>query len=191
VALSGRIQYENLSATKVSEDRTEVDHGPGYAQFGDTVVPRRVAYTIEGDHSSPSLRIEFEIRDERPFCSSVHIDASAQGRSIRTGDLTSLPSLERLAEECFAELAMRAGTSNPFEAFIGDKAGVRQARGEIHSGGDAELKEVARVYREHVDERPVEAVEALGYTRRTAARRIQQAREKGLLPKTTQGKRKA
>lgn len=192
MGLSGRIRYENLSAVKVSDDGS-VDYGLPPVRFGDTVVPARVAYVIEGDRSSPSLRIEFEIRDGRPFCVDVHIEApKVSGRSIRTGDLSALPSLERLGEETFSELAMRDGGADPFEWHIGtDKGARRQARSEIHDRGDAELKEVARVYREHVNERPVEAVQALGYTRRTAARRIQQAREKGLLPKTTQGKRKA
>lgn len=191
MVLSGRIRYENLSAVKVADDGT-VDYGEPPERFGDTVVPARVAYVIDGDHSSPSLRVEFEIRDGRPFCAGVHFAASPQGRSIRTGDLAALPGLERLAEESFAELAIRAGTVSPFDAHIGDDtAGKRQARAEVHTRGDAELRVVARVYRENVDGRPGEAVQALGYTPRTAARRIQQAREKGLLPKTTQGKRKA
>lgn len=190
MALQGRTRFENLSAVKVNDDGS-VDYG-GRVVFGDTSVPTRVAYLIEGTHSSPSLRVVFEIREGRPFCSGVHFEASARGRSIRTGDLTALPSLERLAEEAFAELAVRAEAENPFGAFIGDDtARRRSARTDVRDRGDAELKEVARVYRENVDGRPVAAVEALGYARRTAARRIQQAREKGYLPQTTQGKRKA
>ena len=57
----------------------------------------------------------------------------------------------------------------------------------------AELEEVARIYREHVDASPTRAVAMLGgyASERTAARRVQQAREAGLLPKTTPGKRRA
>jgi hypothetical protein len=62
-------------------------------------------------------------------------------------------------------------------------------RGEVTH---AELKEVASVYREHLDASPTRAVSLLlGYSERTAARRVQQARAAGLLPATTPGKRKA
>jgi hypothetical protein len=55
-----------------------------------------------------------------------------------------------------------------------------------------DLEEVAQVYREHIDESPTQAVGIiLGLTERAAARRGQQARAAGLLPKTTSGKRKA
>jgi hypothetical protein len=200
MALSGRTRFENRSAVKVADDGS-VDYGLPPVRFGDTVIPARVAYVIDGAQSSPSLVVEFEIRDGRPFCSSVHVDASAEGRSIKTGDLTALPSLERLAEDAFAELAIRAPDSveRPFDAFIGaDRAARSKARSDVHTRGDEELREVARVYRENIDGRPLEAVQALGYTRRTAARRVQQARDKvdpttgaTFLPKTTQGRRKA
>jgi hypothetical protein len=56
----------------------------------------------------------------------------------------------------------------------------------------AALEEVAKVYREHLEASPTRAVSLLlGYSERTAARRVQQAREAGLLPATTPGKRKA
>ena len=57
----------------------------------------------------------------------------------------------------------------------------------------AELEQVANVYRHNVDAKPVQQVAAImGYgSERTAARRVQQARDAGLLPPTTPGKRKA
>ena len=55
-----------------------------------------------------------------------------------------------------------------------------------------ELELVARIYREHIDGQPVVEVQrVMGYTKRTAHRRVEQARAKHLLPPTTQGKRKA
>jgi hypothetical protein len=52
---------------------------------------------------------------------------------------------------------------------------------------------VARIYQEHLDAHPAKAVALLGgYTERTAARRIKEAENAGLLPPTTPGrKRKA
>ncbi len=64
---------------------------------------------------------------------------------------------------------------------------VKDVRPEV-----AELENVARAYREHIDTTPTRAVQLAGnYSERTAARRVQQARAAGLLPKTTPGKRKA
>ena len=190
MGLTGRVGYVNLSAVNVAADGS-VDYGLPPVRFGDTVVPARVAYVIEGSHSSPSLHIEFEIRKGQPVCTAVRVDASPRGRGIRTGDLNALPGLDKLAEDAFMELAVTVA-DNPFDWHIGrDQSKRKAAKQDVHTRGDAELKEVARVYRENVDSRPVEAVEALGYSRRTAARRIQQARSKGLLPPTTQGKRKA
>ncbi len=56
-----------------------------------------------------------------------------------------------------------------------------------------ELEQVAKVYRENVHGSPVKAVQvSLGCnSERTAARRVEQARDEGLLPPTTAGKRKA
>jgi hypothetical protein len=56
----------------------------------------------------------------------------------------------------------------------------------------ADLEQVAKVYRENLAASPTRAVSLLlGYTERTAARRVQQARAAGLLPETTKGKRRA
>jgi hypothetical protein len=190
MGLTGRVRYENRSAVKEAADGS-VDYGLPPVRFGDTVVPARVAYVIEGSHSSPSLQIEFEIRKGQPVCTAVRVDASPTGRGIRTGDLNALPGLDKLAEDAFMELAVTVA-DNPFDWHIGkDQSKRKAAKQDVHTRGDAELKKVARAYRENVDSRPVEAVEDLGYSRRTAARRIQQARLKGLLPPTTQGKRKA
>jgi hypothetical protein len=56
----------------------------------------------------------------------------------------------------------------------------------------AELESVARVYRQAINGKPVEAVRFyLGTSYRTAARRVEQARAAGLLPPTRQGKKEA
>ena len=61
-------------------------------------------------------------------------------------------------------------------------------RGSTH----AELEQVARIYQEHIDRGPVEAVKQLmGYgSTRTGARRVKEAEAAGLLPATTPGKRR-
>jgi hypothetical protein len=191
MGLTGRVTHVNRSAVTVAADGS-VDYGLPPVTLGDTVMPARVAYVIEGSHSSPSLQIEFEIRKGQPVCVDVHVEASPGGRGIRTGDLNTLPGLDKLAEEVFLGFATkRPDPDKPFDWFIRGQQERKAAKQDVHTRGDAELKEVVRVYRANVSGRPVAAVEELGYSRRTAARRIQQARSKGLLPPTTQGKRKA
>ncbi|MDO8308148.1 MAG: hypothetical protein Q7V58_07305 [Actinomycetota bacterium] len=188
MGLTGR--YENISAVRVSESGA-VDYGLPPVKLGNTVVPARVAYIVEGANGSPSARVEFAIHDGLPICTSVHVDAAEGGRGIRSGDLNTLPGLDRLAIDAFTALAVRVA-DNPFDWHIGlDQVKVRSARLDIRTRGNAELEEVARVYRENIDDRPLEAVERLGYSRRTAARRVQQARVKGFLPRTTPGKKQA
>lgn len=81
-------------------------------------------------------------------------------------------------------------------------AGPAVTRQERRRIIDAEVEEAARLYREalrHHEEtgasgkaKPVEYVKkAGGWSQRTAARRIEQARERGLLPRTTKGRPKA
>ena len=55
-----------------------------------------------------------------------------------------------------------------------------------------ELEAVAATYRANLGWNPTEAVQRIyGYTPRTASRRVQQARDAGLLPDTTQGRKLA
>lgn len=58
--------------------------------------------------------------------------------------------------------------------------------------GEPILNQVAALYRAAVDGNPTRAVErVMGYSKRTAGRRVQQARAAGLLPPTTKGKKQA
>ena len=69
-----------------------------------------------------------------------------------------------------------------FDALFSKKRGVTRD----------ELEAVAYTYQNNVQSNPTEAVQhAYGYTARTASRRVQQARDAGLLPPTTQGRKKA
>jgi hypothetical protein len=181
MALTGSSRFQNLTPAES-------------VVFGDTHVPRRVGYTVDGAKGSPSLRIVFECSQQAIACTEVHVAASADGRGIRTGDLAALPALERLGVEAFAEFAVTISDGREGMPDWWESAGRLPARtrADIRTRGDAELREVARVYRENVGDRPREAVAAaMGLELRTASRRIEAARRKGYLPPTTQGKRKA
>lgn len=181
----------------------------GVVRLGKTVVPERVAYVIDGREASPSLRIEFVMRDGNPVCTSVHVEANPDGRGVLTGDLTTIPSLKALAVDVFTAMSSGTMSANEEAALEGldvaarirakaraqfaastDPDARRAAASEIRT--DAELQDVARVYRENIDGHPRKAVQdVFGWTPRTASRRVERARDKGYLPKTTRGRKNA
>jgi hypothetical protein len=165
-------------------------HG-GMVALGDTVVPPKAVMTFEGAKGSPDVEMNFEIRDGRPECVGVNIQAKKDGRGIRSADLAMF-NLDNLVTGVFAQLATFPAAKDDAEWFAAERD-VHEARSARRGAVTrAELDKVAEVYREHVNASPTRAVALLlDYTERTAARRVQQAREAGLLPKTTPGKRKA
>lgn len=170
-----------------------------YVQLGDTIVPERLTLTQESDDPyGPHLTAELEVRNGRPECVGLKVTARPNGRGIRLRDLDVF-SIDGAVRDAFEGFAVR-----PDETGGGPLGGRDQAerfeirrdldQAQVRSGPPrAELERVAQVYREHVEHRnPTETVAmVLGYTRRTAARRVQQARDADLLPPTTPGKRKA
>jgi hypothetical protein len=177
-------------------------HG-GYVRLGDTAVPRRVVFSMNGERREPDLTMTFEVRDGRPECVEVIITAKPEGRGVTTADLQVF-NLDAMATNVFTQFAMRvtertqAGVRLDFPA---DETTARRAQRDVYEARKTrrgsvtrtELEEVARIYREHLDSSPTRMVRLLGRydSERTAARRVQQARAAGLLPKTTPGKRKA
>jgi hypothetical protein len=181
-------------------------HG-GYVLLGDAMVPRRLRLEMDGAKGAPDLKMLLELRDGRPECVEVTATAKPGGRGIAAKDLQVLQRrLATLTAELFAQLAAKpfyrqrdgqlAGAYGRLPAdrrrrLERDLYEARASRrGKVTR---AELEEVARVYREHLAVGPTRAVYSLiPYdSERTAARRVQQARAAGLLPKTTPGKRKA
>jgi hypothetical protein len=178
----------------------------GYVQLGTAIVPPKAQLTFEGIKGSPDVAMRFEVRDGRPECVEIHVRAKPDGRGIRTADLL-LFNLDNQTASVFTDLAIAErgdGTAvGPGSLITGeDVAVMRRAERDVREAGmsrrgsvtRAELEDVARVFRDHVDDSPTSAVrEVLGYgSDRTAARRIKQAEEAGLLPTTERGrKRKA
>jgi hypothetical protein len=114
------------------------------------------------------LEMKIEVRQGIPVYTELTLRARPDGPEIRDKDLESLylgEWLEEIVAGCSWTLPTESGRT---------------------------LILVAEVYREHVSERPTEAVSRVfGVSHRTAARYVQQARESGHLPETTPGKRKA
>ena len=174
-------------------------HG-GLTQVGDVTVPRVAIYAHDGDVGEPDLEVTFEVREGRPECVDFHVRAKPDGRGIRTADLEMVTNLDAIAVNLYAAVAPVPGGSAFNWMWRQTQENVDQARRAVYEARKARrgpvsraaLEEVAKIYREHVDASPTRAVSLLlGYSERTAARRVQQARDAGLLPATTPGKRKA
>lgn len=164
-------------------------HG-GFVQLGDALVPPKAAMTFDGREGTPDATLRFEIRDGRPECVEVHVMTKPDGRGIRSADL-AMVNVDTVTIAVFAELA-EMGLQSEAEALKAFHS-VSEARLRRRpTVTRTDLEEVAKVYRKHLASNPTTAVaRQLGYTDRTAARRVAQAREAGLLPPTTPGKRKA
>jgi len=184
--------------------RWVTSHTPRYVRVGDYALPAKVVTELKGDRGNPDVTVQFEMRDGRPQVVGVYLVADAQGRQIRTSDLQSLP-LDAMLVSVFTGVAMKSTydpetnvtTSDPVtderEFWAAVNAVDAAVKAPRRGTTKAELEQVAKLYREHVDGRPVEAIRTLmGYgSDRTAARRVEQARAAGLLPSTTPGKKKA
>jgi hypothetical protein len=174
-------------------------HG-GLAKFGDVAVPRVAVYAHDGDEGEPDLEVTFEVRNGRPECVDFHVRAKPDGRGIRTVDLQMVTNLDAIAVNLYAAVTpvpdgsvfnwmWRQTEENAERARRAAYEARKARRGAVTT---AALEEVAKVYRENLEGSPTRAVSLfLGYSQRTAARRVEQARAAGLLPATTPGKRKA
>jgi hypothetical protein len=118
--------------------------------------------------------------------------AKQTGRGIRTADLRAFHSLDALAFNAYIQ------NRRPSGVWFHDEAEYWRARRDIQDAQAkqgtrprvslAELEEVAEVYASAGRDNPTEAVKnQLGYSRRTAERRIRSAREQGLLPAAKRG----
>lgn len=193
----------------MTEYRTRLAHkwgkdGPGQPLYGfwigNTYVPPTVTLEAEGLKGAPDVAARFEIRDGVPEVVDFRITAKRNGRAVRTADLINWQPLEKLALNSFRQVGSIGERDDQGEllgAVIpqGDReewalrADLEEAIARRRGPSTAELEEVAKIYREGIGGRPTEAVQTrLGYSRRTAARRVQQARQAGHLPLTTQGK---
>ncbi len=176
----------------------------GNVRLGDYVVPRVALFTFDGERGEPDVRMRFEVRDGRPECVEVTLLAKGEGRAVRTSDLQAI-AVDAQTVSTFATLSHRvlhdAETNTTRSVPINSERDFWQAvnvtEEEVKRPGRgrtwAELEQVARVYRENIDGHPVAAVRVtMGYgSERTAHRRVEQAREVGLLPPTTPGKKRA
>jgi hypothetical protein len=174
--------------------------------LGQTLFPAEAQWEIAGNDAEPDALARFELRDGRPECVEIRIAAKSNGRGLRTSDLGlwqldnfTVNVFDFLGEPIEPDPSGRTATaqlpSSEAEqwAVRRDITEARLSRRGRRAPTHEELERVADVYREHFDSgAPVRAVAAaLGLSGRTAARRVEQARGAGLLPRTTRGRAKA
>jgi hypothetical protein len=192
MAIKGVDRYENLSVQGGPREGAPV-------RFGDFVVPSATAWVMQPVGNSPKVRAEFEMRDGSAVCLSITVEATPKGRPVTTSDLESLPGLDRKGIDAFKALGTRVFDDDDWKAGVNSHRleAIRRPSGlevgrALRGRPDDELSRVAAVYRENIKGSPAQAVElAFGWTRRTADRRIRAARDRGLLPPTTRGKKRA
>jgi hypothetical protein len=198
MTIKGIERYENLSAVNVAADGS-VDYGRPQVRFGDFSVPAAVAWVLTGVGRSPSVRAEFEMRKGVPVCLSVSVTATPKGRPVTTADLESLPGLERKGVDAFKALGNRVFDDEEWREGRNlhriDQIRTPNQRDlgkALRRRPDDELERVAAVYRDNIDSRPVQAVQmTFRFSRSTADRRIKAARDRGFLPQTKKGQKKA
>jgi hypothetical protein len=175
-------------------------HG-GRVQLGNTLVPRVASLEVEGDEGAPDATVRCEIRDERPEVVEIVVRAKPGGRGIRSVDMSAF-SLDNMAINIFRQLAIPAHDPEAPPGWtatwpLSEKAWY-EAEKDLHEARAAtrgrpsrdQLERVAALYREYAADGPVKVIaRLLGTSERTAARRVRQARDAGLLPQTTPGRK--
>jgi hypothetical protein len=167
--------------------------------LGRTLVPPMATFEIQGANGAPDATVRFEVRDGRPECVEISVKADPSGRGIRSADMT-LFNIDNLIENVFTELGsvIEQNPHNPAESIATWPQESERAhwarRGDVHVARanrgptTEELERVASIYRAHHGGAPLQAVaKLLSISRRTAARRVAQARDAGLLPSSGAG----
>ncbi len=180
-----------------SSDSTWSQVGHDVVALGETLVPRRAKVSSIGREGAPDLFAEFEVRDGAPECTAIRWESKPGGRTIRSSDLRNI-SIEKLITKAFYLHARRSAGGGLVWATDGERSGwasiddIKTAAETRPATTEDELRHVAALYRAHLQGHPTAMVaKLLGLSRRTAARRVQQARAAGFLPATTRGKKGA
>jgi hypothetical protein len=193
-----------MAMDEPARPRTRVDFEHGYAEFdptdqermGGRLVPRLITVHIAGAPDHPATTLTLEARSGVPVCTQVTVQAKPEGREVRVADLRAI-RLEDWLEAIIAEVALRIvitddagdpvvvspapGTPEARRVAV---AAVRAARsGTRRRITDAHLRGVATVYLADTTGAPNKAVvERFGVPKRTAARWVAAARDKGFIP---------
>jgi hypothetical protein len=169
-------------------------------------MPIWVEWVTHG-YDGPDLLARIEVRSGRPELVRLEWSANQHQREIRERDLRAL-EIVGLVEVLYAGLTYQVdpetgathratgatdGGEHPPAFFAAQRFIDRQRRPEIYRTMTPDtLKAVAKIYTDAVGGAPRAAVaRLLGVSPRTASRYVDAAREAGLLPKTSRGRKNA
>jgi hypothetical protein len=169
-------------------------------------MPTWIEWTDHG-YDSPDLFARIEVRDGKPEVVRLEWSANQYQREIRQRDLRAM-EIGGLVEVLYAGLTFQAdsvtgaaerglgsteGGDHPPAFYAAQRFIERQRRPEGYRSITPELlKAVAEVYSHNVNGAPTAAVaKAFNVKSRMASRYVDRARQAGLLPPTTQGKKRA
>jgi hypothetical protein len=171
-------------------------------RVGDRVLPRKITAVFESVAGRPGLELDVEVVRGVPQCRRIAIVAAADGEEVRQVDVAAVRVDEWVA-------AIVAAFAKPYtetpdgavriepqtaeeEAEARDRIARARRLARRRGPSAVHLDDVARIYREHLDDAPAEAVaRALGVGRRQAGNYIAAARREGHLPPTTRGRKRA
>ena len=138
------------------------------------------------------------LEDEVPQCRELRLTSVEGGRAVRTADLSAI-RLNEWTDEICARFAIKIepsglGRWDNSPALAAD-AGATFQRQRGRNGRrlitPSLLRRAAETYRQHFEDRPIEAVAgAYNISTRTASLWITKARDRGYLPPTTRGKKR-
>ena len=194
--MATRIEF-NVGHVEFNEMETEI--------VGERALPCRVDVHFPGADGQPALHMVLGLVAGAPVCRALRFTAHPDGRAVRPVDLAAV-KIREWTDAIYAECAMPVevstkGSTTTITKYVpgsGDRIDTLEAFGEARKGKGARritprlLKEAARIYRDNVEDRPIQAVAAaLCVSERSASSYITKARAAGYLPPTTRGKRQA
>ncbi len=174
-----------------------------YVEAGNRLLPPLVEVEFPGDGEQPSLHLRLELVDGLPQCRELRITAADNGREVRPLDLAAVRIAETV-DDVYALFAMpfvettEGDTRSRFVSMpdhnsesksISDWQQARKGKGARRITPQF-LERCAQVYKDNFDKGPIAAVaRANGVSERSASAYITEARRRGILPKTTRGKK--
>ncbi|PJE01903.1 hypothetical protein [Mycobacterium sp.] len=144
----------------------------------------------------PDRFVKVEVRDGAPELVELSFRSNRPGQGEVRDKHVRAEQVSRLAEDLYASCFMDIGTSkdDPERAITAARKIVERQRlpREYRDLNDDMLREVAEVYRAHVEGAPTRAVaKHFGVGARMASTYVGKAREKKFLRPTRQGQKKA
>lgn len=144
-----------------------------------------------GTAEQPTTKMSFRVRDGEALCSGVSVDAKPGGPEVTPPDLDAVARGLR-GWGFHAALCLLQGSQGELPSDDKAPKKTKNRRPRQPKITDDMLAEIARVYRDHLDEGPWEAIrDRFDVSESTAGRYVLLARKAGYLPATTAGKKQA